>query len=72
MLKIVEINSDVANLVQQNDGFCPCSVVQNNDTLCPCKAFRDQSYAGECHCGRYEKVLVADRRSEYWDNVVNV
>lgn len=66
MLKIVEINPDIASLVQQNDGYCPCSVAQNDDTLCPCKYFREQSVPGQCHCGRYEKIEVVSNRSEYW------
>ena len=55
-LKVVEINPDFGNLVEQNDGYCPCAIVRNEDTLCPCRDFREQKEPGECHCGRYEKV----------------
>lgn len=35
--------------------YCPCSLEQTNDWICPCKMFREQTYEGECHCGRYYK-----------------
>jgi len=52
MLK--EINPEIAELVEQNGGYCPCAVFKNADTRCPCKEFRDQK-TGVCHCGRFEK-----------------
>ena len=41
--------------VNNNGGFCPCSLLKNDDTKCPCREFREQDDEGECHCGRYVK-----------------
>lgn len=51
---IKEINKDIANLVKDNDGYCPCAIVKGIDTLCPCKEFREQPN-GICECGRFSK-----------------
>lgn len=48
--------NEVTNAVNQNDGYCPCMVFKNEDTKCMCKMFREQEYAGPCHCGRFVKV----------------
>lgn len=56
-MKIITVNHDVAALVQQNDGYCPCAVFKNPETKCMCKEFREQKEPGLCHCGRYEKVF---------------
>lgn len=55
-LKIKEVCPSVKNLVEQNDGYCPCAVFRTPDTKCMCKEFRDQTTPGLCHCGRFEKV----------------
>ena len=55
-MKIVEINKDIKHLVDENDGYCPCTVVKNEDTKCICKEFKEQKEPGVCHCGRFEKV----------------
>ena len=57
MLKIVEINPSFRENVEANNGYCPCEIWKNEDTKCPCKAFREQAEPGECHCGRFEKVV---------------
>lgn len=54
-MKIVEIDKSVADLVKQNNGYCPCAIVKNEDTKCMCKEFREQ-VTGDCHCGRFRKV----------------
>ena len=54
MITIIEIDPDFAELVEANDGYCPCAIEKTEDTLCPCKDFREQA-DGVCHCGRYEK-----------------
>lgn len=54
-MKIIEIDKSIADLVKQNDGYCPCAIVKNEDTKCMCKEFRKQE-AGDCHCGRFRKV----------------
>ena len=56
---IIERNPAVKELVDLNDGYCPCAIWRNEDTLCPCKEFREQE-SGECTCGRYEKVVMED------------
>lgn len=51
---IKEVDPSVADLVKQNEGYCPCAVFKTPDTRCPCKEFREQK-SGVCHCGRFEK-----------------
>lgn len=60
MLKVIEIDPSIGELVDITGGYCPCEIYQNEDTLCPCKNFREQTEPGECHCGRYEKVECGD------------
>ena len=55
-MKILEVNPGIAELVEQNDGYCPCMVERSTDTKCMCKDFRDQDAPGACHCGRYMKI----------------
>lgn len=52
---IIERDPTIKELVDQNNGYCPCEIWQNEDTKCPCKAFRDMD-EGVCNCGRFEKV----------------
>lgn len=54
-MRIIEINPDFGELVETNDGYCPCAIEKTEDTRCMCKEFREQT-EGECHCGRYKKV----------------
>lgn len=54
--EIVEINPEFGELVEANDGYCPCAVMKNEDTKCICKEFSEQDEPGMCHCGRYMKV----------------
>lgn len=55
--KIIEVDPSIAELVKNNDGYCPCMIEQTHETKCMCQMFREQSI-GKCLCGRYEKVLV--------------
>ena len=55
-MKIIEIKHEISELVQRNDGYCPCAILKTEDTLCICKEFREQKHPGQCHCGRFEKV----------------
>lgn len=57
-LRIIEINPDIRDNVEANGGFCPCAIWQTPDSKCMCKDFREQTEAGPCHCGRFEKVEV--------------
>ena len=59
MAKIVEIRPEIRADVEANGGFCPCAIWHTPDTKCMCKDFREQE-SGECHCGRFEKVMVED------------
>ena len=55
-MKIIERDHSVADIVRQNDGYCPCAIHKTPDTKCICKEFRELSVPGLCHCGRFEKV----------------
>lgn len=59
-LKIVEIRPEIRSAVDANAGHCPCSIWQTDDTKCMCREFREQDKPGECHCGRFEKVVCED------------
>ena len=50
-----ELVSQIKQKLKDNDGYCPCRLTKNEDTKCPCKEFREQSEAGECHCGLFIK-----------------
>lgn len=54
-MKIITVDPSIAELVRQNDGYCPCAIEKTPDTRCICKAFLEQE-EGLCHCGRYMKV----------------
>lgn len=54
-MRIVEVDKSIRELVEKNDGYCPCLIQKNEDTKCMCKDFREQA-SGLCHCGRFEKV----------------
>ena len=54
-MKIITVDPSIAELVRQNDGYCPCAIERTPDTKCICKAFMEQE-EGLCHCGRYRKV----------------
>ena len=55
-MRIVEIDPSIAELVKQNNGYCPCAILKTEDTKCICKEFKEQKEPGRCHCGRFEKV----------------
>lgn len=59
-LKIIEIRPEIQANVEANNGYCPCAIWQTEDTKCMCKEFREQTEPGECHCGRFEKVVTED------------
>ena len=54
-MKIVEISPEIKKLVDENDGYCPCTILRTEDTKCMCKEFKEQE-SGPCHCGRFFKV----------------
>ena len=56
-MKIIEVNPQIKELVEKNNGYCPCTVLKNEDTKCICKEFREQTESGVCHCGRFLKVV---------------
>lgn len=49
-----ELVQKIKNKLEENLGYCPCSLEKNEDTKCMCKEFREQDL-GECHCGLYIK-----------------
>lgn len=51
----------VEEAIKENDGYCCCALFKNEDTKCICKDFREQQKSGFCHCGRYYKVLTAQK-----------
>lgn len=51
--------SEVKDAIKNNDGYCPCKLLHNEDTRCMCKEFREQSYAGKCHCELFEKYEIS-------------
>ena len=55
-MKIIEANPAIKELVNANNGYCPCTVVKNDDTKCMCREFKEEE-SGSCHCGRFEKVV---------------
>lgn len=55
MPRIRQIRPEVAELVAQNGGYCPCTIEKTSETRCICKEFIEQEEPGECHCGRYVK-----------------
>ena len=69
-MKIVEVNREVKKLVDENNGYCPCTIVKNEDTKCMCKQFKEQTTPGLCHCGRFEKVLTMKKIN--WNSIVKV
>jgi ferredoxin-thioredoxin reductase catalytic subunit len=50
-----ELVAEIKQKLKTNNGYCPCRLIQNEDTKCPCKEFREQTEAGECHCGLFTK-----------------
>ena len=55
-MKIIQVDASIKDLVDKNNGYCPCAVFKTPDTKCICKEFREQQTPGKCHCGRYEKI----------------
>lgn len=41
--------------LNENSGYCPCSLIRTEDTKCMCREFREQDYEGYCHCKLYYK-----------------
>lgn len=50
-----ELVAEIKQKLKENDGYCPCRLTKTEDTKCPCKEFREQTEAGECHCGLLTK-----------------
>lgn len=48
---------EISEVVEKNEGYCPCAIQQNDGTKCVCKEFRETNSADFCHCGRYYKIL---------------
>lgn len=46
--------ADMQRRIEENGGYCPCSVLHDDTTKCVCKEFREME-EGVCHCGLYIK-----------------
>lgn len=56
---VEEVNKQLKeNKEKYGKQYCPCALIHNADTVCMCKEFRDMNEPGECHCGKYQKILV--------------
>lgn len=51
----------IEEAIKENDGYCCCSLFKDEDSKCICKDFREQNKSGFCNCGRYYKVLSAQK-----------
>ena len=47
--------AEIRKQLKENDNYCPCVLEKTPDTKCMCKEFREQTTAGTCHCGLYQK-----------------
>lgn len=41
--------------IEENGGYCPCTLVRVPDMKCLCREFREMP-EGTCHCGLYIKI----------------
>lgn len=48
--------NEIRKALNENGGYCPCSLIKSEDTKCMCKEFRSSAELGPCHCGLYERV----------------
>lgn len=51
----------IEEAIKENGGYCCCSLFKDEDSKCMCKDFIEQEKSGFCHCGRYYKVLSAQK-----------
>lgn len=51
-----EFVHEMRKQIEDNNGYCPCSILKNPDTKCMCKEFREMR-EGMCHCGLYIKTV---------------
>ena len=47
------------DLIDKNDGYCPCRIPKSDDTLCPCKHFIEK---GDCICGMFIKNIEINKK----------
>ena len=52
-----ELVAEIDAGLKRTGGYCPCMLEQTPDTKCMCKAFREQTEPGECHCGKFIKII---------------
>lgn len=54
MSLILNPNEEYRNMmltkIEENEGYCPCTLVKDDDTICPCKKFREED---KCCCKLY-------------------
>lgn len=51
----------VKNLLEKNDGYCPCNILKNDTTKCICDYFKNNN-SPVCMCGLYtkKKIMIYD------------
>lgn len=60
-----ELLEEIKKQLEENDGYCPCSLTKNSGDKCMCASFREiisNNTMGtyECNCGRYIAVITED------------
>lgn len=53
-----EVYEMATKAVEDNKGYCPCSLIYDDTTKCMCLNFRSQEAPGPCECGRYIKTEI--------------
>ena len=56
-MNMEKVVSDADQLIEENGGYCLCTIIRDEDHKCPCKDFRETVKPGEiCGCGIYRKL----------------
>lgn len=53
-----KVSTEIRRAIQDNDGYCPCSIERTPATKCMCEAFIASTISGDCHCGLYHKEIL--------------
>lgn len=60
-----ELLDEIKRQLEENNGYCPCSLTKTTDDKCMCASFREvigNNAVGtyECNCGRYIAIITKD------------
>lgn len=60
-----ELLEEIKKQLEENNGYCPCSLTKTTDDKCMCASFREvisNNATGtyECNCGRYIATITED------------